>query len=204
MGHGGGLRPSSRRNDPPQVIHVRRTYANIPFIQKHGHGDTRRSSVQPGRGFQACLADGSTVRCQSVTFRSQCYANSTSNDTQANFGECSGRFAYDGRTFPNLSEVASLITGVKWNGPRFFGLRTKAAETVDSEPDRPRKARRASVLPRSNHGSGRIVPAPKGAKPGLTNVHPCGHHRPSAGLPGVVDVAANGPHPERRHGSCVG
>jgi len=67
-------------------------------------------------------------------------------------------FAYEGRTFPNLSEIASLITGVRWNGPRFFGLRTKAAESVDSEPDSPRKARRTSVLPRSSHG--RLRPPP--------------------------------------------
>jgi hypothetical protein len=31
-------------------------------------------------------------------------------------------FAYDGRTFANLSEIAVLITGTRWNGPRFFGL----------------------------------------------------------------------------------
>jgi hypothetical protein len=32
-------------------------------------------------------------------------------------------FAYDGETYTNLSEIAGLITGTKWNGPRFFGLR---------------------------------------------------------------------------------
>src|SRR6267143_6036766 len=34
-------------------------------------------------------------------------------------------FAYDGETFGNLSEIAVLITGTRWNGPRFFGLRSK-------------------------------------------------------------------------------
>ena len=34
-------------------------------------------------------------------------------------------FAYEGKTYPGLSEVASLITGTRWNGPRFFGLRSK-------------------------------------------------------------------------------
>jgi hypothetical protein len=33
-------------------------------------------------------------------------------------------FAHDGRTFASLSEIASEITGTKWNGPRFFGLRS--------------------------------------------------------------------------------
>lgn len=30
---------------------------------------------------------------------------------------------YEGRTFRSLSEVARAITGQRWNGPRFFGLR---------------------------------------------------------------------------------
>jgi hypothetical protein len=37
-------------------------------------------------------------------------------------------FGYDGKTFASLSEIASLITGTKWNGPRFFGLRTSKVE----------------------------------------------------------------------------
>jgi Protein of unknown function (DUF2924) len=41
-------------------------------------------------------------------------------------------FAYDGKTFGNLSEIAVLITGTRWNGPRFFGLRTKPQESNDS------------------------------------------------------------------------
>jgi hypothetical protein len=33
-------------------------------------------------------------------------------------------FAYGGKTFGSLSEIATSITGTKWNGPRFFGLRS--------------------------------------------------------------------------------
>jgi hypothetical protein len=32
-------------------------------------------------------------------------------------------YAYAGHTYRSLSEVARAITGVRWNGPRFFGLR---------------------------------------------------------------------------------
>ena len=32
-------------------------------------------------------------------------------------------FVYEGRKFRSLSEVARHITGRRWNGPRFFGLR---------------------------------------------------------------------------------
>lgn len=33
-------------------------------------------------------------------------------------------FAFNGEIFASLSTIASAITGTKWNGPRFFGLRT--------------------------------------------------------------------------------
>jgi hypothetical protein len=35
-------------------------------------------------------------------------------------------FAWNGQTYDSLSKVALAITGTKWNGPRFFGLRDKA------------------------------------------------------------------------------
>jgi DUF2924 family protein len=34
-------------------------------------------------------------------------------------------FAWNGQTYDSLSKVAFAITGTKWNGPRFFGLRDK-------------------------------------------------------------------------------
>jgi hypothetical protein len=34
-------------------------------------------------------------------------------------------FAWQGSTYSSLSEIARLITGTRWNGPRFFGLRDK-------------------------------------------------------------------------------
>jgi hypothetical protein len=32
-------------------------------------------------------------------------------------------FTYQGQHYSHLSEIARLITGTRWNGPRFFGLR---------------------------------------------------------------------------------
>jgi hypothetical protein len=34
-------------------------------------------------------------------------------------------FAWNGHTYDSLSKVAFAMTGTKWNGPRFFGLRDK-------------------------------------------------------------------------------
>ncbi len=35
-------------------------------------------------------------------------------------------FRWEGRVYRSLSAVATAIAGVKWNGPRFFGLRADA------------------------------------------------------------------------------
>jgi hypothetical protein len=32
-------------------------------------------------------------------------------------------FVWQEKVYPNLSKIAREITGVRWNGPRFFGLR---------------------------------------------------------------------------------
>ncbi len=31
-------------------------------------------------------------------------------------------YAWEGRIYPNLTRIATEITGTKWSGPRFFGL----------------------------------------------------------------------------------
>ena len=36
-----------------------------------------------------------------------------------------GGFRYDGRIWKSLSEIARHISGSRWNGPRFFGLRAE-------------------------------------------------------------------------------
>jgi hypothetical protein len=36
-------------------------------------------------------------------------------------------FAFEGASYASLSEIASKITGTRWNGPRFFGLRSSRA-----------------------------------------------------------------------------
>jgi hypothetical protein len=66
-------------------------------------------------------------------------------------------FAYDGMTYNNLSEIAVLITRTRWNGPRFFGLRSKTQEGYEpAAPGRSdgakRKADAAST--RSSHLAG--------------------------------------------------
>ena len=41
-------------------------------------------------------------------------------------------FAWNGKTYPSLSQIALAITGTRWNGPRFFGLREKPSKEAGS------------------------------------------------------------------------
>jgi DUF2924 family protein len=42
-------------------------------------------------------------------------------------------FAWNGQTYDSLSRIAFAITGTRWNGPRFFGLRDKQAPRSEAE-----------------------------------------------------------------------
>jgi hypothetical protein len=44
-------------------------------------------------------------------------------------------YAWNGRSFDSLSRVAFAITGTKWNGPRFFGLRDRRPQVNAGEPE---------------------------------------------------------------------
>ncbi len=39
-----------------------------------------------------------------------------------------GGFLFRGQRYKSLSEVARIITGARWSGPLFFGLKTRAKE----------------------------------------------------------------------------
>src|SRR5438270_2281642 len=39
-------------------------------------------------------------------------------------------FSWQGKTYPSLSAIAKEITGTRWNGPRFFGLRDEQARSA--------------------------------------------------------------------------
>jgi hypothetical protein len=76
-------------------------------------------------------------------------------------------FAYDGDTYTNLSEIAVLITGTRWNGPRFFGLRSKpdeSGESVHSDRSNVPK-RKAEAAARLNQAGRRGGPRQRDAGP---------------------------------------
>lgn len=58
--------------------------------------------------------------------------------------------SWNGMTYESLSKVAAAITGTKWNGPRFFGLRDRAEDEKDNRQSS--AAEKAPVI-----GRGRAV-----------------------------------------------
>ncbi len=45
-------------------------------------------------------------------------------------------FLWNGSSHSSLSSIAQAITGTKWSGPRFFGMRGKDGVTVAGETHR--------------------------------------------------------------------
>jgi hypothetical protein len=45
-------------------------------------------------------------------------------------------YVYADETYKTLSEIARKITGTRWNGPRFFGLRNPKAEDTPKQKTR--------------------------------------------------------------------
>jgi hypothetical protein len=41
-------------------------------------------------------------------------------------------FAWNGKIYPSLSKIAFAITGTRWNGPKFFGMREKPSKEARS------------------------------------------------------------------------
>ena len=79
-------------------------------------------------------------------------------------------FAWNGKAYASLSAVAFAITGTKWNGHRFFGLRRKGRDTAGAD-DRARPvcetgmARCAQVASQRSGSLARPDPRGLGARP---------------------------------------
>ena len=79
-------------------------------------------------------------------------------------------FCWQGQTFDSLSTIARKITGVSWNGPRFFGLRSKTSDSTEegrSGADAPPASQRAGVASRKTESgrSGRRSSIRTGMRP---------------------------------------
>ena len=67
-------------------------------------------------------------------------------------------FAWNGRTFGSLSQIAKAMTGTNWNGHRFFGLRQ--GKTVAADEASKRRKGRAGAAATAAAGLQRRETAP--------------------------------------------
>jgi len=66
-----------------------------------------------------------------------------------------GGYVWGENTYASLSTIARAITGTAWNGPRFFGLRSRRNE---SETRAKRSAADPGRLRRNSPSSGQVQP----------------------------------------------
>ncbi len=118
------------RSEPPSAFGpdlLRRSIAQQ--IQVKAHGDLSRETKKllsqmvrsMATGKAGCIKTPQRIKAGSELVR-------TWNDQLHKVTVLAKGFAYQGEVFPSLSEIANKITGTRWNGPKFFGLRTRAKE----------------------------------------------------------------------------
>ncbi|MCW3847381.1 DUF2924 domain-containing protein [Sphingomonas sp. LB-2] len=78
--------------------------------------DARRRLDQPGSGRRADIPTSPGTRL----------AREWQGAVHIVAIEEDGRILWNGRPWRSLSEVARAITGTRWSGPKFFGLKQKA------------------------------------------------------------------------------
>ena len=90
-------------------------------LQEKSHGRLSRASrfqlqqPQEGRGGQPAIKPGTR------------FVRSWNGRTVSVEAQKSG-FVFEDRVYPSLSAIAREVTGAHWSGPRFFGLRGRAAD----------------------------------------------------------------------------
>ncbi|MBQ8101946.1 MAG: DUF2924 domain-containing protein [Afipia sp.] len=133
------------RSDPPPAFGpdlLRRSIAQQ--IQEKAYGGLSREAKKL-LGHLRSMASGKTGRPE-VPQRIKAGSELVRvwNDQTHKVTVLAKGFGYHGEVFTSLSEIANRITGTRWNGPKFFGLRTKKNEIGKTAP--------VSVSKRGRHG----------------------------------------------------
>src|SRR5262245_51361485 len=122
------------RRQPPLHLPRHLLFAVLAYrLQADELGDLASDTV---RLLKQVGSNGSTVdaaRLASEFDRRRIDLKSGTVLTRAWNGQChrvvvvDAGFVWNGKAYDSLSRIAFAITGSKWNGPRFFGLRDKGA-----------------------------------------------------------------------------
>ncbi|GJE32923.1 DUF2924 domain-containing protein [Methylobacterium oxalidis] len=127
-------RKLTRRPAPPSLRRELLARLLAYEMQARAYGglsrDTARLLDRLARGddINTVLADPKERRLRPGTQLLREHAGRLHRVTVAEAG-----YLWDGTAYASLSEVARAITGTRWNGPRFFGLRDKPAVSAGGE-----------------------------------------------------------------------
>jgi hypothetical protein len=115
---------------PPQLSHhlLFRTLAYRLQTDRWGDldGESRRLLDRSGSPEQAGMR-AIEMRRRTVVVRPGTLLSREWNGRMQRVAVLADGFAWNGKTYQSLSQVAFAITGTRWNGPRFFGLRDRPA-----------------------------------------------------------------------------
>ena len=113
-----------RLGDPPPVrstVILRRALAEALQMNAAGHGATA-----PDRRLASAAARhrlGHKPKVRTAAFKPGSTLVREWQGRRIEVEVVRDGFVWNGEKHASLSKVARLITGVRWNGPRFFGLR---------------------------------------------------------------------------------
>ena len=106
-------------------------------------------------------------------------------------------FAWNGKTYGSLSQIAKTITGTNWNGHRFFGLRTPKPESLGSAT-----TRRQDGAALSEPDGAPVGPDPSNAP--SSAAEDAGRRRSSGHCDGVQATERAATNPKGRHRDAAG
>lgn len=116
-----------RLGEPPSVRSteiMRRSLAET--LQMQANGESAKLDPRLARASAQHRA-GHKTRIKGATFRTGSTLVRDWKGTRHEVQVTPEGYVWNGQRHDSLSKVARMITGVRWNGPRFFGLREGAA-----------------------------------------------------------------------------
>jgi len=120
---------SKLKGDPPKAFGpdlLRRSLAYHVQEKAYGGLDAKTARLLKHLIAQAANNEGKIVLPRRIKAGAILVRNWQGKRHQVTVEE-SG-FRYGGQSYTSLSEIARAITGTRWNGPRFFGLRSAKRE----------------------------------------------------------------------------
>lgn len=103
-------------------------------LQVNQHGDLDNKSLRLLNGPGLAEPAGGQAPLLKATVEQGSILSREWNSRMHRVTVLSNGFAWNGKIYASLSKVAFAITGTRWNGPRFFGLRDRPKARSSGSP----------------------------------------------------------------------